>query len=407
MVCSEKGIPQLLLLFTYLSLWWWWWCTAISIYVKAENTDSMKLGDKLNASTTSMLCSKQDRYCMSFNQTTQSENLTYLSIFAKGTTWVVWIANRNQPVDKNSAVLSLDYSGVLKIQSKMGEPIILYASPQPFNNSTIVATLLDTGNFVLKDIQKNIVLWQSFDHPTDSWLPEMKLGVNRKTGENWSLVSYISASIPASGPFTLEWEPTRKELVIKRREKAYWTSGKLMKNKTFEHIPGEDFEYNINNEEEYFTYKTPNEVLTIWTLLETGQLINRGGVDIARADLCNGYNTDGGCQKWGDAEIPTCRNPGDMFDSKLGFSNKDLLYNIENASYGISDCQDMCWSNCSCFGFKPFYDNRTGCVILVSSKGFNVAGIGVDSFYILDKNTNHKGMYISLLLYCNYYFSHD
>jgi len=49
----------------------------------------------------------------------------------------------------------------------------LYASPTHFNNSTIAATLLDTGNFVLKD------------HPTDNFLPGMKLGVNHKTGENW------------------------------------------------------------------------------------------------------------------------------------------------------------------------------------------------------------------------------
>ncbi|RHN40715.1 putative non-specific serine/threonine protein kinase [Medicago truncatula] len=209
--CSEKGKTQLFLLFTYTSLWWWW-CTGTSINVRAaENTDSMKPGDKLNA--ISKLCSKQHSYCMSFDHDPDRENLTYLSIFGEGRdTWLVWIANRNQPADKNSAVLSLDYSGVLKIESKIGEPIILYSSPQPFNNSTIVATLLDTGNFVLKDIQKNIVLWQSFDHPTDSLLPRMKLGVNHKTGQNWSLLSRISDTIHAPGPFRLELGTQHKRI---------------------------------------------------------------------------------------------------------------------------------------------------------------------------------------------------
>ena len=119
---------------------------------------------------------------------------------------------------------------MLKIESKIGPPLILYASPQPFNNNNIFATLLDTGNFVVKDIQKKTVLWQSFDHPTDSLLPGMKLGVNHKTGQNCSLISWISSSIPVPGPFRLEWEHTRKELVIKRLEKVYWTGGELMKN---------------------------------------------------------------------------------------------------------------------------------------------------------------------------------
>lgn len=84
-------------------------------------------------------------------------------------------------------------------------------------------------------------------------------------------------------------------------------------------------------------YTIPNEDgLTKWTLLETGQLINREGSDIARADMCYGYNTNEGCQKWGEAEIPTCRYPGDKFDSKPVYSNENMVYDIENSSYGIS-----------------------------------------------------------------------
>ncbi|KEH19153.1 Serine/Threonine kinase family protein [Medicago truncatula] len=350
----------------------------------------MKPGDILNASATSTLCSKQGRYCMNFNQNTDFDNLTYLSIFAKGKdNWLVWIANRDQPVDMDSAVLSLNQSGALKIESKIGEPIILYASRQHSNNSSnIVATLLDTGNFVLKDIQKNIVLWQSFDHPTDSLLPGMKLGVNRKTGEKWSLVSSISDSSPASGTFRLEWEPTRKELVIKHREKVYWTSGKLLINNTFEYISGEDFEVNVvsNKEEEYFTYWPNEDGFTKWTLLQTGLLINSEGRDIARADLCNGFNTNGGCQKWNEL----CRNPGDMFDSKLVYVNENMVYDIANTNYGINDCEEICWSNCSCFGFRNFYGNGTGCLFLVSTEGLNIASSGYELFNILVKNTDPK-----------------
>jgi hypothetical protein len=382
MVYIEKGKLQVLLLI--LCVWW----STTSIHVKAED-DSLMPGDTLNA--TSTLCSKQGTYCMTFDQT------RYLSIFSSNTKWIVWIANRKQPVDdENSAVLSLDYSGVLKIEYRNKKPIILYNSTKPFSNSTIVATLLDTGNFKLQDIQTKTVLWQSFDHPTDSLLPGMKLGVNHKTGEKWSLVSRLSESVLAPGPFRLEWEPKRKELVIKRKEKVFWTSGELMKNGTFEYISGEDFKYTIvsNNDEEYFTYETPNDNLTVWTLLETGQLINREGDDIARADLCYGHNTNEGCQKWDEAEIPTCRNPGDKFESKQVYGNENMVNDITNASYGVSDCQAICWSNCSCFAFKTLYDNGTGCVILLSTKVLHILSSGEYLFSVLVKNTDHKGTHV-------------
>jgi hypothetical protein len=121
-----------------------------------------------------------------------------------------------------------------------------------------------------------------------------------------------------------------------------------------------------------------------------------GSDHIGRADMCYGYNTNDGCQKWGDAEVPTCRNPGDKFDSKTIYPNENIEHDILNASYGISDCQDMCWSKCSCFGFENLYHNGTCCVFLVSTEGLNIAGSGDYKFYnmLVKNNTDHKGMYI-------------
>ncbi|KAI9116527.1 hypothetical protein K1719_012694 [Acacia pycnantha] len=49
----------------------------------------------------------------------------------------------------------------------------------------------DSGNYVLLELQPNgfskQVLWQSFDHPSDILLPGMKLGVNHKTHQSWSV----------------------------------------------------------------------------------------------------------------------------------------------------------------------------------------------------------------------------
>ncbi|KAK0602356.1 hypothetical protein LWI29_032574 [Acer saccharum] len=43
-----------------------------------------------------------------------------------------------------------------------------------------------------KCIIEGQILWQSFDSPTSAFLPGMKLGINHKTGQNWSLTSWFS-----------------------------------------------------------------------------------------------------------------------------------------------------------------------------------------------------------------------
>ena len=106
-------------------------------------------------------------------------------------------------------MLTLDNNGTLKIVQKGGDPIVLYSPPQPTKNT--VATLLDSGNFILKEVQSNgsikRVLWQSFDYPADTLLPGMKLGVRHKTGQTWSLTSWLTDEIPVPGPLALEWDP--------------------------------------------------------------------------------------------------------------------------------------------------------------------------------------------------------
>jgi len=122
---------------------WLWWSTTTNICVKAK--DSLKPGETMNS--TSALFSKQCKFCLYF------DSGGYLIIRAVKHA-DVWRYNRNQPIDINSVVLSLDFSGVLKIESQNRNlPIIIYSSSQPINNT--LATMLDTGNFVLQQLHPN------------------------------------------------------------------------------------------------------------------------------------------------------------------------------------------------------------------------------------------------------------
>ncbi|KAB1199616.1 S-locus-specific glycoprotein S6 [Morella rubra] len=66
-------------------------------------------------------------------------------------------------------------------------------------NNTL-AQLLDSGNLVLNihgDERRQV--WQSFDYPTNTMLPNMKLGLDRRTGLNRRLTSWKSEDDPGTG----------------------------------------------------------------------------------------------------------------------------------------------------------------------------------------------------------------
>ncbi|XP_019432341.1 PREDICTED: LOW QUALITY PROTEIN: G-type lectin S-receptor-like serine/threonine-protein kinase At1g67520 [Lupinus angustifolius] len=389
--CCKLGTPCLLLVFTYM----WLWSNSIH-NIKAGEHDSLKLGGTLN--DTHQLCSENGKSCIRFFQ--QTNSTTFLDILIRDD-FVIWTANRNQPITNGSGILSLDNTGVLKIESEDWNPIILYSPPpQSTNNISTVATLLDSGNFVVQQLNPNgstkRILWQSFDYPTDNLFPGMKLGVNHKTGRSWSLVSWVSQTLPTSGNFKLEWEPKERELVITRIGKVLWKSGKLIKNR-FEHIPEDSqhkYSYTIvsNEDEDYFTFTTSNEDPVTWTMYQNGQVVSSDGKDIAKADKCYGYNNDGGCQKW---EIPTCRDSSDVFESKTGYLNfsSDVTRRERNRSYGIGDCQAICWSNCTCAGFMSLdEDDESGCIFFLgkSLEGFISVSVAL-KFNMIVKKPHRRG----------------
>ena len=131
--------------------------------------------------------------------------------------------------------------------------------------NTLEAILQDDGNFVLRDGSDNSskLLWQSFDNPTDTWLPGAKMEYNNKTKQNLHLITRKNSEDPAPGLFALEVQRnTSSSIILWNKSVPYWNSGPW-DGQIFSWIPEMrsnifNFSYVQNENEIYFTYSIYN-----------------------------------------------------------------------------------------------------------------------------------------------------
>ncbi|XP_048140776.1 G-type lectin S-receptor-like serine/threonine-protein kinase RKS1 [Rhodamnia argentea] len=178
-----------------------------------------------------VLISRGGRFARGFFSPGNS-GLRYLGIWYHGQPerTIVWVANRGNPVNDTSGVLAFDHDGNLVIHENNGSfPIwSTNVSSTTLHNST-TAQLLDSGNLVLNHGMSEVVIWQSFHYPADTFLPSMKLRLDRRTGLNSFLTSWISEDDPASGRCSYKFEPTGYPQLFLYKDRApYWRPGPII-----------------------------------------------------------------------------------------------------------------------------------------------------------------------------------
>ncbi|EEF36162.1 serine-threonine protein kinase, plant-type, putative [Ricinus communis] len=82
---------------------------------------------------------------------------------------VVWMANRDTPVNGRGSKLSLHKTSNL-VLTDAGVSVTIWET-NTFSVSSSSLYLYDTGNLALITIKERVILWQSFDLPTDTLLP--------------------------------------------------------------------------------------------------------------------------------------------------------------------------------------------------------------------------------------------
>lgn len=141
---------------------------------------------------------------------------------------VVWVANRDSPLKSNDGVFKIlgDGNIVIFSESQAKQPVWYSNVTEAPVASSVHAKLLDSGNLVLIS-GSGRVIWQSFDHPTDTILAGMKLGVDKRTGLNRVITSWKSPNDPGTGDvsFVLDASTELPQLYGEMDSYRVWRGG--------------------------------------------------------------------------------------------------------------------------------------------------------------------------------------
>ncbi|XP_052165357.1 G-type lectin S-receptor-like serine/threonine-protein kinase At2g19130 [Oryza glaberrima] len=218
------------------------------------------------------------------NSDDRAPNRWYLAIWYNkiSKTTPVWIANRATPIsDPNLSQLTASEDGNLALFDQARS--LIWATNITNNVNSTVGVILDSGNLVLAPASNTSnFLWQSFDEPTNVWLPGAKLGRNKITGQITRFISWKSSVDPSPGYYTLEIDPNGGDQFIHlwNNSAIYWETGKWIGN-MFTGIPEMalypkevlSYKFTVNNQESYFVYRTNASIATAMFIMEiSGQV---------------------------------------------------------------------------------------------------------------------------------------
>ncbi|XP_052520163.1 uncharacterized protein LOC128071318 [Budorcas taxicolor] len=320
---------------------------------------------------------------------------------------IVWIANREHPLNDTCGVVRIGNDGNLILVEKTERMVWSTSVHNISSRRSTVAQLLDSGNLVLRDgNEEGTILWQSFDHPSHALLPGMKIGWDLWTGLSRNLTSWKDSDDPSPGEYThgLDLQGLPQVTIWKAASKEFrsgpW-NGVEFSDLTY--LPNNirfSTEVTVDSKEVYYELRlNDNSSLLKATISYTGvlQLSIRDNSSnawnvmyelppnycgfygycgpnavctISDALICScmiGY-TPKNFQDWDDRiwsggcirENPfNCSETG-LFKELQGLKMPDFLQYGVNTSMSLEECEAECSKNCSCTAYANANANATG-----------------------------------------------
>ncbi|KAK7255934.1 hypothetical protein RIF29_29363 [Crotalaria pallida] len=308
---------------------------------------------------------------------------------------VVWMANRDQPVNGKGSKLTLLNSGnIVLIDAGLNEAW----SSDTASLAPVELNLEDDGNLVLLELQ-GIVLWQSFDFPTDTLLPGQPLTrymqlvasrslSNHSSGfykfffddENILGIHYDGPDVSSSywpKPWLLSWEINRSNFnsskIAVLNSLGFFKSSDNFTFKTSDYgvvlqrmlkmdCDGDVRVYSRNNvlEEWYVSWQATSQGCIAHGICGANSTCSYDPRHGRKCSCLPGYKVNNhsdwsyGCKPM---FVLTCNRNDSTFLKMRGVElyGYDIHY-IEGSNY--SACEDLCLQDCNCVGFQHSYGNK-------------------------------------------------
>ncbi|KAL8241145.1 hypothetical protein R6Q59_014500 [Mikania micrantha] len=343
----------------------------------------------------------------------ENSSFLYLGIWYKKISplTIVWVANREVPLVDNSSILNLNNEGKLQLLSVSNNSVWTSESSKLAINSNPVAQLLDSGNLVIRDDVTSDLIWQSFDHPGNTWLPGMKIGVDLVTGTKWNLTSWKTSNDPSLGSYTVlmningypQLFNMKHESTLQQRI-GYWNglgfSGMLGRRLNIFFT----FEYVLNNNKIYSRFTVKEDTILTRIILEPEGIFSQfiwiertqkwalylttlndncdqygfcgpyGVCNINNAPPCaclKGFEPklpeEWSAVKWSNGckhQIYTTPRKGHNFMKFSNLKLPDSQNSWFNISISLEECENICATNVSCTAFAntDIRDGKGGCL---------------------------------------------
>lgn len=366
---------------------------------------------------------------------------------------VVWVANRNHPILDTPASLSVNADGSLTIANSSST--VIWSSGSVVSAvSNPVAQILDSGNFVVRGAESpraGPYAWQSFDYPTDTLLPGMKLGWNLTSGLNRNLTAWASMTDPSPGPYALSMDTAGDpQIFLTAGSTRTWRTGPwngvrfsgVPEMKTYSMFT---FEFVQNAEEIYYQFRMKDPtVISRLIVNQTGSTQRLVWLDQSKTwnlfwfspkDQCDSVSPCGQFGVCNPNDSPICyclqgfvpRNPANwaLRDGSNGCIRKtpldcrngtdgfvtvseaklpDTASSTVDMSLSLDQCSAKCLSNCSCTAYASADINGTGCLIWTANlTDIRVWSFGGQDLYVR-LNAADLGMSMAQFICLSIYF---
>lgn len=329
-----------------------------------------------------------------------NRDLWYLGVWYKGIKplTVVWVANRVNPLSGIGVKLLMNSGGDLLLRDDEGNMVCLARLNQPVARPLLV--LLDSGNLVIKDGNNETdkrYAWQSFDFPSDTLLPGMKLGWDLQSNVDRVLTSWRMSEDPCLGDFVFSIKsPNSPQLLLEKNGviQSRWGpwNGKRFSGTNMKDNPVFRIVYHFSREEVYFLFEMLEDSILLRLVVTSIGAIqflkwkSTSGAWVPMVtltkDICDRY---GFCGPYGAcyADDPDCRclkgflansphdwrrldctdgcrrkNPlncsdGDGFVKYSGLKLPDNFTVWQGLSF--EQCGDYCLKDCTCMAYTSIY----------------------------------------------------